>query len=172
AVPPLREPPSGQAVAVIGAGTMGRGIAAPQAIVDAVRSYAPAFVFSTSSPAPVVAAALAALTYNTRHPELRRRLLDRVAEVKAGFKRLGIPLVSDDSHVLPVLVGDPHRCKEISRRLLDDFGIYVQPVNAPTVPEGTERLRVTPTAAHSGDDVKALLSAFDKVWNTVTPGVA
>ncbi|AGS25352.1 5-aminolevulinate synthase [Rhizobium etli] len=153
-------------------GCAGGYIAGPKAIVDAVRSYAPAFVFSTSSPAPVVAAALASFEYNREHPELRARLLDTVGELKHGLKALGIPLVSDDSHILPILVGDPYRSKEISRRLIDEFGIYVQPVNAPTVPEGTERLRVTPTAAHTRQDVEAFLSAIKSVWSDVTTEAA
>lgn len=153
-------------------GGAGGYIAGPKAIVDAVRSYAPAFVFSTSSPAPVVAAALASFEYNRAHPELRARLLDTVGELKHGLKALGIPLVSDDSHILPILVGNPYRSKEISRRLIDEFGIYVQPVNAPTVPEGTERLRVTPTAAHTRQDVEAFLSAIRSVWADVTTEAA
>lgn len=152
-------------------GAAGGYVTGPKAIIDAVRSYAPAFVFSTSAPAPVVAAALASFEYNIAHPELRAQLLDRVAELKQGLKALGIPLVSDDSHILPILVGDPHRCKEISRRLLEDFGIYVQPVNAPTVPEGTERLRVTPTAAHTSADVQTFLAAIEKVWADVASEV-
>ncbi|WP_245521353.1 5-aminolevulinate synthase [Rhizobium azibense] len=153
-------------------GGAGGYIAGPKAIVDAVRSYAPAFVFSTSSPAPVVAAALASFEYNREHPELRARLLDTVGELKHGLKALGIPVVSDDSHILPILVGDPHRSKEISRRLIDEFGIYVQPVNAPTVPEGTERLRITPTAAHTRQDVEAFLAAIRTVWSDVTTEAA
>ncbi|MHC2295826.1 5-aminolevulinate synthase [Rhizobium mongolense] len=153
-------------------GGAGGYIAGPKAVVDAVRSYAPAFVFSTSSPAPVVAAALASLDYNSAHPELRARLLETVNTLKQGLKALGIPLVSDDSHILPILVGNPHRSKEISRRLIDEFGIYVQPVNAPTVPEGTERLRVTPTAAHTRQDVEAFLAAIRAVWLDVAAEAA
>lgn len=153
-------------------GGAGGYIAGPKAIVDAVRSYAPAFVFSTSAPAPVVAAALASFQYNRAHPELRARLFETVSELKHGLKALGIPLVSDDSHILAILVGDPHRSKEISRRLIDDFGIYVQPVNAPTVPEGTERLRVTPTAAHTRQDVEAFLAAIRSVWSDISTEAA
>lgn len=153
-------------------GGAGGYIVGPKAIVDAVRSYAPAFVFSTSSPAPVVAAALASFEYNRDHPELRGQLLDTVNQLKQGLKALNIPLVSDDSHILPILVGDPYRSKEISRRLIDEFGIYVQPVNAPTVPDGSERLRVTPTAAHTRQDVEAFLSAIRAVWSDVTAEAA
>ncbi|WP_085044283.1 5-aminolevulinate synthase [Ensifer aridi] len=153
-------------------GAAGGYITGPKVVIDAVRSFAPAFVFSTSSPAPVVAAALASFEYNIAHPDLRAQLLDRVSELKQGFKELGIPLVSDESHILPILVGDPYRCKEISRRLIDEFGIYVQPVNAPTVPEGTERLRVTPTAAHTSADVQTFLAAVRSVWADLALEVA
>jgi 5-aminolevulinate synthase len=149
-------------------GGAGGYISGPKAIIEAVRSYAPAFVFSTSSPAPVVAGALASYQYNRANPQLRAGLLDTVRELKHGLKELGIPLVSDDSHILPILVGNPHRSKEISRKLIEEFGIYVQPINAPTVPEGTERLRVTPTAAHTRQDVEVFLSAIRTVWSDVS----
>ena len=145
-------------------GAAGGYIAAPRAVVEAVRSWAPSFVFSTSSPAPVVAAALASFKYNLEHDNLRKHLLAIIDHLKSGLRAAGIPLVSEDSHILPVLVGDPHRNKHISKQLLDEYDIYVQPVNAPTVPAGSERLRVTPTSAHTHEDVEYFLAALSKIW--------
>jgi 5-aminolevulinate synthase len=145
-------------------GAAGGYIAAPRSVVEAVRSWAPAFVFSTSSPAPVVAAALASFKYNLEHDTQRKHLLAIVDHLKTGLRAAGIPLVSADSHILPLLVGDPHRNKHISKVLLDEHDIYVQPVNAPTVPAGSERLRVTPTSAHSHADVETFLAALGRVW--------
>ncbi len=145
-------------------GAAGGYIAAPRSVVEAVRSWAPAFVFSTSSPAPVVAAALASFKYNLEHDTQRKLLLAIVDHLKTGLRAAGIPLVSADSHILPLLVGDPHRNKHISKVLLDEHDIYVQPVNAPTVPAGSERLRVTPTSAHSHADVETFLAALGRVW--------
>ncbi|MFI8019217.1 5-aminolevulinate synthase [Serratia marcescens] len=145
-------------------GAAGGYIAAPRSVVEAVRSWAPAFVFSTSSPAPVVAAALASFKYNLEHDTQRKHLLAIVDHLKTGLRAAGIPLVSADSHILPLRVGDPHRNKHISQVLLDEHDIYVQPVNAPTVPAGTERLRVTPTSAHSHADVETFLAALGRVW--------
>jgi 5-aminolevulinate synthase len=145
-------------------GSAGGYIVAPRVVVEAVRTWAPAFVFSTSTPAPVVAASLASFCYNLEHDTQRKQLVDTVRHLKDGLRRLGIPLVSTDSHILPVLVGDPHKNKALSKHLLDEFHIYVQPVNAPTVPAGTERLRVTPTSAHSHDDVETFLAALDNAW--------
>lgn len=145
-------------------GAAGGYIAAPRVIVEAVRSWAPAFVFSTSAPAPVVAAALASFKYNYENNIQRNHLIDIVNHLKSGLHMLGIPLISEDSHILPVLVGDPYRNKKISKALRDEFNIYVQPVNAPTVPAGKERLRVTPTSAHSHQDVDIFLSALQEIW--------
>ncbi|CAI1103025.1 5-aminolevulinate synthase [Serratia proteamaculans] len=145
-------------------GAAGGYIAAPRVVVEAVRSWSPAFVFSTSSPAPVVAAALASFKYNLEHDNQRKHLLAIIDHLKSGLRAAGIPLVSEDSHILPVLVGDPHRNKHISKQLLDEYDIYVQPVNAPTVPAGSERLRVTPTSAHTHEDVEYFLAALSKVW--------
>ena len=123
-----------------------------------MRSWAPAFVFSTSSPAPVVRRATS-FKYNLEHDTQRKHLLAIVDHLKTGLRAAGIPLVSADSHILPLRVGDPHRNKHISKVLLDEHDIYVQPVNAPTVPAGSERLRVTPTSAHSHADVETFRGA-------------
>lgn len=144
-------------------GAAGGYIAAPRSVVEAVRSWAPAFVFSTSSPAPVVAAALASFKYNLEHDTQRKHLLAIVDHLKTGLRAAGIPLVSADSHILPLRVGDPHRNKHISKVLLDEHDIYVQPVNAPTVPAGSERLRVTPTSAHSMPTWRRS-AALGRVW--------
>ncbi|RBQ16828.1 5-aminolevulinate synthase [Spongiactinospora rosea] len=148
-----------------GLGGSGGYITGPEAVVDAVRSFATSFVFSTSLAAPVVAGALASVRQVRRDPAQREAVRARSAQLKAALHERRIPLVSADSHVVPVLVGDPHLCKRVSERLLAEHGYYVQPVNAPTVPEGTERLRVTPTSRHTPDDVTAFVDALDQVWS-------
>lgn len=148
-----------------GLGGAGGYIAGPASVIDSVRTFAAPFVFSTSAPAPLVAGALSALRL-VRHDSTQRDLpRARASELKEGLAARGIPVISRDSHVVPVLVGDPHRNKEVSALLLGDHGIYVQPVNAPTVPEGTERLRVTPTSRHTAEDVQVFVEALDTVWS-------
>lgn len=148
-----------------GYGGAGGYIAGPEEIVDIVRSFAVQFVFSTSAPAPVVAGALASVRH-LRHDATQRELLRaRSGLCRAALAALRIPLVSQDSHILPVLVGNAHQCKAVSARLLEQHGIYVQPVNAPTVPEGTERLRVTPTSRHTEEEVVRFSRALDQVWS-------
>ncbi|MFF3752559.1 5-aminolevulinate synthase [Streptomyces sp. NPDC002018] len=150
-----------------GLGGAGGYVAGPASVIDGVRTFASPFVFSTSAPAPLVAGALAALRL-VRHDSTPRDLLRaRADELKAALSARRIPVISRDSHVVPVLVGEPHRNKEVSARLLAEHGIYVQPVNAPTVPEGTERLRVTPTSRHTAEDVQVFVEALDAVWTAV-----
>ncbi|MDO6707896.1 5-aminolevulinate synthase [Photobacterium sp. 1_MG-2023] len=151
-------------------GSAGGYIAAPRSVVEGIRSWAPAFVFSTSSPAPVVAGALASFRYTMENDMQRKHLLAIIEHLKAGLRDARIPLVSEDSHILAIHVGDPFKNKAISKMLLDQYQIYVQPVNAPTVPAGTERLRVTPTAAHTIKDVDQFLVALTEVWQQVDSG--
>ncbi|RLK57932.1 5-aminolevulinate synthase [Actinokineospora cianjurensis] len=150
-----------------GYGGAGGYLVGPAEIVDTVRSFAVPFVFSTSSPAPVVAGALASVRHLRANADQRDVLHARCRQLRETLAELRIPVLSRDSHILPVLVGDPHKNKEVSARLLRDHQIYVQPVNAPTVPAGTERLRVTPTSRHTEDDVVAFAKAIDQVWSSV-----
>ncbi|MDP6787387.1 MAG: 5-aminolevulinate synthase [Rhodospirillales bacterium] len=145
-------------------GVVGGYIAGAAALCDVVRSYGSGFIFSTSMPPAVAAAALASLRYLRDHDELRDRHQERAAELKRRLTEAGLPVMPSESHIVPVLVGDPRLCKEASDALLEGFGIYVQPINYPTVPRGTERLRFSPTPLHGDDDMDRLIAALTAVW--------
>ncbi|SFR47708.1 5-aminolevulinate synthase [Litoreibacter janthinus] len=146
-------------------GVMGGYIAASAKMCDAIRSYAPGFIFTTSLPPAVAAGAAASVAHLKTDTALRKKHQDGAAALKLRLKGLGLPLIDHGSHIVPVHVGDPVKCKMISDRLLDDFGIYVQPINFPTVPRGTERLRFTPSPVHGPDQVDALVHALDELWS-------
>ena len=146
-------------------GVMGGYIAASAKMVDAIRSYAPGFIFTTSL-APTVAAGAAASVRHLKTDQNRRDAHQaKAASLKMRLKGLGLPLIDHGSHIIPVHVGDPVKCKMISDRLLSDFGIYVQPINFPTVPRGTERLRFTPSPVHSAADCDHLIASMDQLWS-------
>ena len=145
-------------------GAMGGYIAGSSVMVDCVRSYAPGFIFTTSL-APVIAAgACASIQYLRRHNELREKHQERAATLKRKLAAAGLPVLHSQSHIVPVMVGDPVRCKAISDELLSADGIYVQPINFPTVPRGTERLRFTPSPFHDDDMMDRLVAALDRIW--------
>jgi len=146
-------------------GVMGGYIAADAVIIDAVRSWASGFIFTTSLPPALTAGALASVRHLKAHPELRTAHQERAQALKDRFAAAGIPVMDNDSHIVPVLVGDPVHTKMVSDMLLEDFGVYVQPINYPTVPKGTERLRFTPSPNHTDDMMDALVSAMDKLWS-------
>lgn len=145
-------------------GVMGGYIAAEAVIVDAIRSYADGFIFTTSLPPALVAGAAASIRYLKAHDEVRQAHQARAAALKARLTRAGLPVMPSASHIVPVLVGDPVHCKLVSDILLSEHGIYVQPINYPTVPRGTERLRFTPTPAHSDQMIEDLAQALEALW--------
>lgn len=145
-------------------GVVGGYIAGSAAMCDYIRSYASGFIFSSALPPAVAAGATAAIRHLRASEFERAQLRRNVSMVKAGLDRLGIPHMANDSHIVPVLVGDAAKCKLISDYLLDHHGIYIQPINYPTVPRGTERLRITPTPLHSEQDIEVLLKSLDGLW--------
>jgi 5-aminolevulinate synthase len=148
-------------------GAIGGYIAGSAALCDFVRSYASGFIFTTALPPVVAAAALASIRHLKISGAERRCLRERVDLVRRRLDAVGIPHLRNPSHIVPVMVRDPVRCKRISDRLLERFGIYVQPINYPTVPRGTERLRLTPSPLHSDEDIDELVHALSTVWAEV-----
>ncbi len=145
-------------------GVMGGYIAADAVIIDAVRSWASGFIFTTSLPPALTAGALASVRHLKAHPELREQHQERAATLKARFAAAGIPVMDSESHIVPVHVGNPIHCKMISDMLLDEYGVYVQPINYPTVPKGTERLRFTPSPNHTDEMMDHLVLAMDRLF--------
>ena len=146
-------------------GVMGGYIAGDPDMVDAIRSYASGFIFSTSLPPALCAGAAASVRWLSEHNEVREIHQERAASLKARFAAAGLPVMDSVSHIVPVLVSDPVHCKLISDMLLEDHGIYVQPINYPTVPRGTERLRFTPTPFHTDAMMDDLVRALDALWS-------
>jgi 5-aminolevulinate synthase len=145
-------------------GCLGGYLAGSAELVDAVRSYAPGFIFTSALPPAICAAAVAAIRHlKTSHWE-RRRQQDRAARVKTVLNTAGLPVIATETHIVPLLVGDPEKCKTASDLLLNEHGIYIQPINYPTVPRGMERLRITPTPYHDDASIDALAEALLDVW--------
>ncbi len=146
-------------------GVMGGYIAASAKMCDAVRSYAPGFIFTTSLPPAVAAGAAASVRHLKEDQALRDAHQTQARILKTRLKALGLPIIDHDSHIVPLIVGDPVHTKQLSDMLLENFGIYVQPINFPTVPRGTERLRFTPSPVHGPKEMDALISALDQLWS-------
>jgi len=150
-----------------GFGVVGGYIAADAVICDAIRSAAPSFIFTTAMPPAVAAAATRSIAH------LKRSVAERIAhrlqvdKTRRALRETGIPMMSSQSHIIPVPVGDPTLCREASTLLLESFSIYVQPINYPTVPRGTERLRITPTPFHNDQLIDGLANALREVWDTL-----
>jgi 5-aminolevulinate synthase len=145
-------------------GCMGGYITGNSDLIDVVRSYAPGFIFTTALPPPICAAATAAIRHLKASNWEREWHQERTARVKAVLNAAALPVMPSDTHIVPVLVGDPERCKAASDLLLTEHGIYIQPINYPTVPRGTERLRITPSPYHNDALVDALAKALVDVW--------
>jgi 5-aminolevulinate synthase len=145
-------------------GCLGGYITAKADIIDAVRSYASGFIFTTALPPPICAAATAAIRHLKTSNWERERHQDRAARVKAVLNAAGLPVMQNATHIVPVFVGDAERCKKASDLLLEQHGIYIQPINYPTVARGTERLRITPSPYHDDALIDALAEALIDVW--------
>jgi 5-aminolevulinate synthase len=140
-------------------------VTGPRPAIDAIRSTAPGFIFTTSLAPSIAAAALESVRLVRRCPHMRDRLAERAAKLKAMFKAAGLPVMdSSTTHIVPLLVGDAARCKRLSDALLYDHGVYVQPINFPTVPRGSERLRFTPSPFHDDALMEALVAAVKAAW--------
>jgi len=145
-------------------GMIGGYIAADSVIIDAVRSMASGFIFTTSIPPSTAAGALRSVKVLKVTPEKRTQHQERANALKARFREVGYDFIDGDTHIVPLMVGDPVKCQAISDRLIEDFGIYAQPINFPTVPRGTERLRFTPSPFHTDAMMDELMSALEIVW--------
>jgi 5-aminolevulinate synthase len=146
-------------------GVMGGYIAGSAAVCDFVRSFASGFIFTTALPPAVAAGAIASIRHLKQSQVERAQQRSRVQRLRREFKAIGIPVMENESHIIPVMVGDPAKCKMISDWLLDHHGIYIQPINYPTVPRGTERLRITPSPVHSDADIVKLVKALSALWS-------
>jgi 5-aminolevulinate synthase len=146
-------------------GVMGGYIAGSAAMCDFVRSFASGFIFTTALPPAIAAGARASIQHLKQSTAERARHQNRVARVRRELTAIGIPCMDNESHIVPVMVGDPVKCKMISDWLLDNYGIYIQPINYPTVPRGTERLRITPSPCHTDEDISRLVQALSELWS-------
>jgi 5-aminolevulinate synthase len=146
-------------------GVLGGYITGSADLCDFVRSYASGFIFTTSLPPAVAAGALASVRHLKESQEERARHQDRVARLRQRLRMIGIPMLDNPSHIIPVMIGNPHKCKRVSDWLAETHDIYVQPINYPTVAKGTERLRLTPSPLHTDQDIDRLVSALSDIWS-------
>ncbi len=146
-------------------GVLGGYIAASETLCDFVRSFASGFIFTTALPPAVAAGAITSIRHLKQSNQERLAQRDRVALLRSRLDQMGIPYMRNESHIVPVVVGDPVKCKWITDWLLENAGIYVQPINYPTVPKGTERLRITPSPLHTDEDIEHLVSSLSFLWS-------
>jgi 5-aminolevulinate synthase len=146
-------------------GVMGGYIASSKSMIDVVRSYASGFIFTTALSPVLAAGALASIRHLKQSSVEREGQQERAAQLKARMKAANLPVMDSESHIVPLFIGDPVLCKEVSDVLLNEYGVYVQPINYPTVPRGTERLRFTPGPLHDDASMDALIEALCDIWN-------
>jgi 5-aminolevulinate synthase len=146
-------------------GVVGGYVTGSAPLCDFIRSFASGFIFTTALPPAIAAAATASIAHLKASDIERQRQRQQVARLRAALDRQGIPHMANDSHIVPVVIGDPVKCRMISDILMEDWGIYVQPINYPTVPKGTERLRLTPSPHHSDADIDHLVTALASLWH-------
>jgi 5-aminolevulinate synthase len=151
-----------------GFGVIGGYIAGSAAMCDYVRSYASGFIFTTALPPAIAAGAIASIRHLKVSNTERERHQERVARLRRRLDEEGVPHLENPSHIVPVMVGDPVQCKRISDTLLDHYGVYVQPINYPTVPRGTERLRFTPSPMHTDEDIEHLVASLSAIWSQLS----
>ncbi|MBK5928691.1 5-aminolevulinate synthase [Rhodobaculum claviforme] len=145
-------------------GVVGGYITGSAALIDFIRSFSSGFIFTTALPPAVAAAAAASIRHLKESDAERMGQRERVAQLRARLDNLGIPHLPNPSHIIPVMIGDPVKCRQIADILMEEYGIYVQPINYPTVPKGTERLRFTPSPLHTEEDIDRLVSALGTLW--------
>merc|ERR1719411_889290 len=148
-------------------GVFGGYIAGPAHMIDAVRSYAAGFIFTTALPPSVSAAANTSIQHLMEAQYLRDKQQEQVMRLKCKLQEAGLPVVWSNSHIIPLMVGDAKKCKIASDILLDKHKIYVQPINYPTVPKGTERFRLTPSPLHNDEMIDELVAALEDIWNSL-----
>ena len=148
-------------------GVIGGYIAGKTSTIDAIRSFASGFIFTTTLPPAVAAGALTSVRHLKESDSERQLQQQRANELKQMLQRAEIPFIPSNTHIVPVLVGDPVLCKEVSDRLLGQYGMYIQPINYPTVPRGTERLRITPGPLHSKEMLEELVNALSQIWSDI-----
>ena len=146
-------------------GQMGGYIAASSDLIDYIRSFAPGFIFTSSINPSVAAASIKSIEISKVAETLRLKIKENSSIIRNGLRSINVPFIDNESHIVPILVKGPLECKQISKLLLDDFGIYIQPVFYPTVPKGEERLRVTITPRHSKADIDNFISCINKAWD-------
>jgi 5-aminolevulinate synthase len=146
-------------------GVVGGYVASSRVVCDYIRSFASGFIFTTALPPAIAAGARTAVAHLKQSDFERQRQRRAVAKVRSALKAIGIPMIDNESHIVPVMVGNAAKCKMISDVLMDQYGIYIQPINYPTVPKGTERLRITPSPFHSDEDIAKLAQALSDLWN-------
>jgi 5-aminolevulinate synthase len=153
-------------------GLQGGYIAASASMIDVIRSYAPGFIFTTSLAPVLTAGAIASVRHLKSSAVERDKQQERAATLKSRLKEVCLPVMPSDSHIVPVLVGDPVQCKKVSDVLLYDHGVYVQPINYPTVSRGTERLRFTPNPLHTDAHMDHLIESLRRVWRSMRLSLA